>query len=250
MKEQLYTSCRFMSFLSSFVVIKKKQLYRVSRRAVLPVILFLQIINPSFAQDNSRKILQSFKEKMDQVESYTVDALIKVEVEFIKIKERKAKVTYTQPNHFDFKAEGFTLLPKKGMEMEYLKIMEEGYTSIYVKEDIVNGTTTSLIKIIPDSPEADIILAEMWMDTTTLILQKMQTYSKNSGSYTIHFYYADNPYDLPDKLIVEFEVQNSKIPASFSGEIDALAKPKKEGKSKGRVTIQYSNYEVNSDIGK
>ncbi|MCF8372677.1 MAG: hypothetical protein K9H64_13690 [Bacteroidales bacterium] len=182
---------------------------------------------------------------MEQIESYSADILIKVEVSLIKIKDRKAKVTYTKPNQFDFKAEGFTLLPKKGMEMEYMKIIDEGYTSIYVKEDTVNSLNTSLIKVIPDNPEADIILAEMWIDTSTIILHKMRTYSKNSGSYTIHFYYTDHPFDLPDKIIVEFDVKNSKIPMSFTGDFESLDKPAKKGDGKGRVIIQYANYEVN-----
>jgi hypothetical protein len=214
-----------------------------SQRVLVIASLVILISIPSIAQDKSAQILESFKNKMEQVENYSVEVLIKVEVDFIKIKDRKATVTYTKPNQFDFKAEGFTLLPKRGLEMDYMKIMEEGYTSIYIKEDTVNRKETSMIKVIPDNPETEIILAEMWMDTTHLLLQKMRTYSRNTGSYTIYFYYSNHPFDLPDKLVVEFEVKNSKIPASFSGDLDAVLTPKKEGSSKGRVIIQYSGYE-------
>lgn len=249
----------FVTPLRSFVVQPLRLLHkepqrkhRVARRNYLPfmskliIILFLILsIKNSFAQDNSREILQSFKEKMEKIENYSVDALIKVDVDFIKIKDRKAKVTFTKPNHFDFKAEGLALLPKKGMEMDYMEIINEGFTSIFIKEDTVQGINTFLIKVIPDNSEADIILAEMWIDPSTSILYKMRTYSKNSGSYTIHFFYASHPFDLPDKIIVEFDVKSSKIPMSFTGDFEALDKVDKKENSKGRVTIQYSNYEVN-----
>ncbi len=215
-------------------------------RTIVLLLITVLLQNTLNAQDVSRQILESFKEKMEKVENYTVDALIKVEVDFINIKDRKAKVTFTKPNQFDFKAEGLALLPKKGMEMEYLEIMNEGYSSIFIKIDTVQGINTSLIKVIPNNPEADVILAEMWIDSTTSIMHKMRTYTKNSGSYTINFFYADHPFDLPDKILVEFEVKNSKLPASFTGDFEAIGKASKKGNSKGRVIIQYSNYNLNT----
>ncbi|MCB0652223.1 MAG: hypothetical protein KDC85_13180 [Saprospiraceae bacterium] len=196
------------------------------------------------AQDASRDILMAFKQKMEKVEKYTVDARIKVEVDFINIKERKAKVTYTAPDKFDFKAEGFTLLPKKGMEMEYLNMMNEGFTSILVKEEKVRGINTSLIKVIPDNSDGDIVLAEMWIDPKTSVMHQMRTFSKDSGTYTINFFFRDNPYDLPDKIEVTFDVKNKKLPVSITGDFESLGKETDKGPTEGKVTIQYANYLV------
>jgi hypothetical protein len=231
---------------------KRKVALRRSRLSVCAGItcislLFILLSNNLLAQDSSREILQSFKEKMEKVDNYSVEALIKVEVDFIKIKDRKAKVTFTKPNHYDFKAEGLALLPKKGMEMEYMEIIDQCFTSIFIQEETVQGINTSLIKVIPDNSEADIILAEMWIDPVTSILHKMRTYSKDSGSYTISFFYANHPFDLPDKIVVEFDVKNNKLPMSFTGDFEALEKVDKKGNSKGRVIIQYSNYQVKGE---
>jgi hypothetical protein len=197
------------------------------------------------AQDQSREIIMAFKEKMEQVENYTVDVRIKVEVDFIKIRERKAKVTFTQPDQFDFKAQGFTLLPKKGMEMEYLNVMNEGFTSIFIKEEMVNGVNTNLIKVIPDNSDGDIVLAEMWIDPQTSVMHQMRTFSKNSGTYIINFFFAEHPFDLPERVEVKFDIKNKKLPVAITGDIESIGKAVEKGSSEGKVIIRYANYLVN-----
>ncbi len=196
------------------------------------------------AQDASKEILLALKEKMEMVEKYTVDALIKVEVDFINIKDREAKISFEAPDQFDFKSKGFALLPKKGMQMDYIKMMDGGFTSILVKEEKMRNVTTNLIKVIPDDSSGDIVLAEMWVDPATSIMHRMRTYSKGSGTYTINFFFADHPYDLPDRVEVTFEVKNNKLPVSITGDFESLGKKAEEGSSEGKVIVEYSNYEV------
>ncbi len=206
-------------------------------------VLLLTVISIK-AQDASKDILMSFKAKMEKVEKYTVDALIKVDVDFINIKDRQARITFTAPDKFDVKSKGFALLPKKGMQMDYIKMMDGGFTSILVKEEVVRGINTSLIKVIPDDMEGDMILAEMWIDPTTSIMHKMRTFSKESGTYIIDFFFENHPYDLPDKVEVSFKVKNNKLPASITGDFESLGKEIKKGDSDGKVIISYENYEV------
>jgi hypothetical protein len=214
-------------------------------KKIINFIILLLIISVTSAQEAPKEILSKVKEKVEEVENYSVDVLVKVEVDFINIKDRKAKVTFTKPDKFDVKAEGFTLLPKKGMEMEYMDLINQPYTAILIKEEIINGVNTKLIKVIPDNSDGDIVLAELWIDPTTSIMYKMKTYSKSSGTYTVFFYFSNNPFDLPEKVVVEFEVKNNKLPAAFTGDIDALGNSDKKDKiSKGKVIILYSNYEI------
>jgi hypothetical protein len=216
------------------------------KKVILVSFLFLFLSQVNRAQDNGSEILEALKLKMELVENYSADVNIKVDVVFIKIKERSAKISYTKPNQFDLKADGFMLLPKKGMEMDYLSVINEGYTCLLIKEEIVNGVTTSLIKVIPDNMEGDLILAEMWIDPLKSTIHKMRSYSKKAGTYTINIFYADHPFDLPDSVVVEFEVKNGKIPVAITGDFEALDDvAKKDEKSSGKVIIKYSNYVVN-----
>lgn len=73
----------------------------------------------------------------------------------------------------------------------------------------------------------------------------MQTYTKNEGKYSLNFEYADHPNDLPDKITVEFEIQNSMIPAYMTGQVENIKKEEKNDTTLGKVIMQYSNYNVN-----
>jgi len=208
----------------------------------------MQFLHPLTAQNltDPAELAKSLAQKMSLVEKYTADALIKVDVEFVKIDERKAKIWFEKPDKFEIKAKGITLLPRKGAEMEYLELLNSEFTAIDLGNENVDGIETRKLKIIPMGSEIDVILAELWIDEEALRIEKMQTYTKSSGSYQIDFTYTDHPFDLPASITVEFDVKNMSLPASLTGDLEALAKKmEKKGVSKGSVTIEYSNYSVN-----
>ena len=139
------------------------------------------------AQDPSREIVEAFKSKMEKVQNYTADMSIKVDVKFIKIKERKARITFTAPDTYDLDTEGFALIPKNSMAMESVQILQQDYTSIGMGEEIVDGIKTAYIKVIPNDSRGSIILAEMWIDPATSLIRKMRSYTQKSGIFTLTF---------------------------------------------------------------
>jgi len=197
------------------------------------------------AQVDADKLLKSVGTRLSKINGYTVDLLIKVEVDMVKINDRKAKLTYQKPNKFKFDSEGFLLLPKTGMEMDYMKLIEKQANAIYIKDEFVNNVSTHLIKVIPVDPASDVVLAEMWVDPKKAVVMRMKTYTKESGSYLVNFYYTNHPYNLPDRMIVEFDVKGSKIPQKIAGgEFNSKEKELLFKDSKGKVIVIYSNYKV------
>ncbi len=209
------------------------------------LLLFLPLLNAQ-THTNPSVLAKAVAEKMQKVEKYTADLLIKVDVEFVKIEERKAKITFEKPDKFEIKARGIALLPKKGIEMEYLELLSSEFTAIDEGMEEVEEVNTRLIKIIPTGSELDIVLAQLWIDEQNLRIEKMQSFTKSSGSYLVDFSYADHPYDLPAKIKVEFDVKDMSLPASMTGDLEAMAKKmEKKGVTKGKVILEYSNYKVN-----
>jgi len=212
-------------------------------------IIFLSLLLPLLNAQNYKDpsaLAEAVAEKMQKVEKYSADLLIKVDVEFVKIEERRAKVFFQKPDKFEIKAKGIALLPKKGVEMEYLELLSSDFTIIDEGVKEVDGINTRLIKVIPSGSEMDIVLAQLWIDEQHLRIEKMQTYTKSSGSYLVDFSYADHPYDLPAAIQVEFDVKDMSLPATMTGDIEAMAKKmEKKGVTRGKVILEYSNYEVN-----
>lgn len=214
--------------------------------SLIYIVLFSLAFSGTKAQEDAAELMKAVADRMQQVEKYNADVLIKVDVEFVKIDERKAKVFFEKPDKFEIKAKGIALLPKKGAEMEYLELLNSDFIAIEEEPEDLNGRETRLIKVIPSDPEMDIILARIWVDEDKLRIEKMQTYTKSSGSYLVDFSYAGNPYDLPSKIEVEFDVEDMSLPASMTGDFESLSKKlERKGATKGTVILEYSNYEVN-----
>jgi hypothetical protein len=80
-------------------------------------------------------------------------------------------------------------------------------------------------------------------------VRKLEVNSKTAGTYQVELFYNNLPYDLPEKLIVTFDVKAINIPKTITGEFnkkeiaDSINKDKK-----GKVTILYSNYLVNTSL--
>ena len=211
----------------------------------LLVIAFGLFTLSGIASENPDSILNAFREKALKVHDYKAKISIKVDVDFINIKERKGVVFFEQPDQFKFSAGGFALLPRKGMEMEYLKLLQSDYTAIAAGKKEIRGKKTQVIKVIPNSDSTDIVLARMYITPDTKMLYRVISFTKSSGNNTVDFYYADHPYDLPDKLVVEFDIKNQKLPVSLTGDLEAIGKEMEEEQTRGKVIINYSDYEVN-----
>jgi len=198
------------------------------------------------AQKDPAGLVKELSEKIQLVDKYSADILVKIDVEFVNIEERKAKVFFEKPDKFEIKASGILLLPKKGVEMDYLQLFNNEFTAIDEKTEDINNLPARLIKLIPMGSELDIILAQLWIDEDNLRILRMKAYTKSSGSYTIDFSYSNNPFDLPSGIRVEFDVKSMSLPSTLTGDLENLSKKlENKGVSKGVVIIEYSNYIVN-----
>jgi hypothetical protein len=215
------------------------------------LLLAAVIVSFSFATgwsqvDEARDLLNSLGKNFDKLEQFKVDAVIKVDVDFIKIKERLVKISFKKPDVFTFEAEGLALLPKNGMQMEYMTLINKGYTSILSGQEDIGGIRTKIVKVIPEQETEDIILAQMWIDPLKSRIVRMKTYTKKSGNYVIDFFYTDHPFNLPDRLEVNFDISNLSLTTKMMSEFHPEAGKIKEEPSQAKVIVQYSNYRINS----
>jgi len=196
------------------------------------------------AQD-AESLLKAVGQNMDKILRFEADALVKVDVDFINIKDRKIKVRFECPDKFTFEAEGLALLPKKGLQMDYLQLLKAKYTAIDVGEELVDNRKTRIIKVIPEAEDSDVILAQLWIDPELSRIMRMKTYTRKSGSYIIDFEYNTNFRPLPDRLTVSFEINNMAFPTKAMNEImtKGIQKPDSIPK-KATVIVQYSNYKI------
>lgn len=216
------------------------------------ILIFVMIMFISIkAQSNDpNEIVQSVISKFNQVRDYEADIEIKVDVEFLKVPDAKAKLYFKQPDKVKLKSEGFALLPKDGIDFSPSSIIKGNYTAIFERIENLNGVETSVIKIVPINESTNIILSTVWIDNKNKIIRKVESTTKTQGTYTIELFYDDNfRYPLPKQMIFSFNVDKMNLPQTFTNTTPKSSKKRfKDGPVIGKVFVNYKNYQVNKNL--
>lgn len=198
---------------------------------------------------NAGALLDTIKKKYAAVKDYTVDATIVVDVWFLNMPEKKAKIYYKNPGKIHVETKGFALLPKKAASFDPVSFIGTGYTAFFMNSEKLGNVMVDVIKTIPNDPKSDIILSTFWIDPRKKQIRRLEINSRTAGTFHVDIEYNRLPYDLPLKLSVVFDVKETEMPKSFTGEpVKKNDAARKKADGKGKVTITYSNYVVNKGI--
>jgi len=193
-------------------------------------------------QSTPDELIEGLRLKMNEITGFEADALIRVDVDFIDISDREVKVKYTAPDQFEFDAKGIALMPKNGMKMEYFSMVNAENIVLPAGEELIRETPTQKLKVIPESIDSDIVLAQLWMDPQTHRILRMHTFTRESGSYVIDFFFPEGNSILPTKIEVTFDIENLSAPAQMITEFMGNAKVDEENLPKeAKVIVAYKN---------
>ncbi len=204
----------------------------------------------AYTQDMTPLVLK-VKAKLDQVNSYTADGVMKTDIVFIKAPISKVKVFYKKPNTFKLeRSGGISLLPKGGVSINMSNMLATtNFTAFAAGEETIKGVKVRVVKLIPMSESSDVVLTTMYIDEANLLIMKAVTTTKENGTYEMEMTYGKFAnYGLPDKVVFSFNTKDYKLPKGITLEFEEGAKPNDANllkNKKGRVTINYFNYVVN-----
>jgi len=214
------------------------------------ILLFILFINLNAQTTDPNEIVNSVITKFNQVKDYEVDIEIKVDVEFLKVPDSKAKLYFKQPDKVKLKSEGFALLPKDGIDFSPSSIIKGNYTAIFERTETLDRYQTSVVKIVPLNQTTNIILSTIWIDNKNYIIRKVESTTKTQGTYTIELFYDDEfKYPLPKQMIFSFNLDKMNLPQTFTNTTPKSSKKRfKDGPVIGKVFVNYSNYLVNKNL--
>lgn len=221
-------------------------------RKILFLILFFSVTGFSQSKDPD-EILDNVITAFEEIEDYTVDVNIKVDVAFLKVPEANAKIYFKQPDKVHMESEGFALLPKQGMNFSPVGFLKSDYTALYDKEVELNGTNVSVLKVIPLDERSDVILSTFWIDQSNNRIIKVESSRRPGGTFSIDLTYPnDNPdFLLPSKMVFTFAIEDIRFPTGITGDSNSESNNEKEKKDRdksGKVYIHYSNYKINQGL--
>ncbi len=212
----------------------------------ISLFVLLLIFTPAIkAQSLADSLVKHIITNSSKIQTFSADVLIDVDVDFIRIPIKKGKIFFKSPDKFKFRATGFALVPKKGLNFSMQKMLLQPHTALYVSSD----DTNHLIKIVPMTADADYVIASLWIDKNLIRINKMEITSPKQGNSLMSFEYGNLPYDLPVSTKVSFDIAQIDIPMQFMGNM-AMDKKKKDksDKTSGNVILNYSNFKINGEI--
>ncbi len=211
------------------------------------LLFFTFLLISAFPQSEADKILSGVKKKFDAVKDYEVDVKIKIDVEFLKVPDNDAKIYFKAPDKIKLQTgDDFALIPKEGLNFNPANLLNGKYTSVYEGETKINGTSHHIVKVIPTGGTGDVVLSTLWINKSTLFINKVETTTKNNGTFQIDMVYPkESKYPLPSNMTFSFEVGKFNLPKGFGG------KKKRENtdlRAPGKVYITYKNYKINKGV--
>ena len=204
-----------------------------------------------FAQSKDpNKILDGVKKRFDKVKDYQANVSVKVDMDFIKVPESKAKLFFKQPDKVKIESDGFAMLPKQSTNFSPAQLLKGNYTAIYVRKENTNNKNLDVIKIIPNADSSDVILTTLWIDPAQSVISKVENATKKGGTIQMDFGYDPKTIPLPTTLKFSFNLGEVQVPANVQSTQNNQRGDKKfdSAKLKGAVIITYSNYKINKGI--
>ena len=214
-------------------------------RLFLYILFFCTAFSVSAQSSDAKNRMLELLNQLLNTPKYECDITIKIDVKFINMKERTGKMMYHSPEKIDYKIKGFAFLPKNELTSSSTKLLSNDFVAIGLEDQLINNQSCAVIKVIPIDIESTIVAGQFWINNNNEVC-KMTFVTKDKGSYTANLFYNNNPFKLPSKAIVTFDVKDQKLPALLTGDLEGYSSEDTFNEvSKGKIEINYFNYTIN-----
>ena len=198
-------------------------------------------------------ILSNVRKKLLQVKDYEADALMKLNVPFLQVPDSKVTVYFKQPDKFRImQNKGVSIIPRGGVSVNLPAMLDKKQSiAIDAGTSVINKQTVKVVKLLPVNEDADVILSTLYIDPTTFLVKRINSTTKENGTYTIDFTYGKyNNWALPDELIFSFDTKDYKLPKGMTFDYEDDVKPDttKTKNGRGEVKIVFEKYAINKGI--
>ena len=121
--------------------------------SILLLLIWICFQNNALARViNPDSLLLKVKEKLEVIKDYKADIVISLDVDFIKMPDKNAKMYFKYPDKVRFTSDEFFMLPKNGFGMSVQKILKNDYLAVYSGIEEIDNHPHYVIKIILKLP--------------------------------------------------------------------------------------------------
>jgi len=212
----------------------------------LVTILFLLICRIGFAQQEIDADLLHIKARMDAVQQFSATVVLDLDVPFIRMPTKTAKISYERGKQTTFSSQDFVMLPKRGLDFSLTELFKYPFITVERGTEMRNGKSLKILNVIPTDNRSELALATLFMDVENQRIVQSEINTRKEGSYTLQMQYANEKDMLPNYLEAAFAVERLKIPFNFMGkdtQIDRKQMKAKDTKT-GVIKMQLKDYNI------
>jgi outer membrane lipoprotein-sorting protein len=191
-------------------------------------------------------MVEAARANFNTIKDFKAEVNIQIDVDFINIPDKSARVIYKYPDKLRFRSKSFIMVPRKGIGFSIFDLFENEYSAIFIQSKDYNGTMVNELKVIPLTENSDIAVATVYLGQRDNLVYYIEATTKKSGFFTSEFEYG-NHAPLPETNRIQFEVDEVKLPLKFMGKVTVDKSEQPEG-SIGEITLTFSNYEINNGL--
>jgi len=210
------------------------------------IIIFL-LFSAQFvqAQQIDQDLLR-IKKRMDSVKQFSASLILDLDVPFIKMPTKTAKVNYVIGQKMKFASNDFVMLPKRGLDFSLSEIFKYPFITVDRGSEKRNGRLIKVINIIPTTNQSDLALATIYMDTKAVRVVQSEINTRKEGSYTLMMNYAQLKDILPAYVEATFAIEKLKIPLNFMGKGTTIDRKKMRSMDTktGKIKMRITNYNI------
>ena len=189
----------------------------------------------SFSQESQDEHISALIGQYGQGSSLKCEILVQVDVEGMKIPDKRIYVEFEKDEKPLVKGEGLSLLPKKGTVDQFRQLLSSPMQAIFLSRKGGN----MIYKLVALDPESDWITADIIFDEKRHLIYESTISTRKFGTFHASHSYEGHIY--PARSVVTFDVKRFRLPLKFIGR-DHSAADKGSGDEnvRGKVTMEYT----------
>lgn len=223
-------------------------------KQIILVLFLVQLSVFSHAQDVNT-LVQKVKDKINLVNDYAAKAKMKTNISFLKVPVATVKMYFKKPDQLKIKNEkGISFIPKGAVNINMNNVFSSGkYTVLDAGKDNIAGKLVTVVKLLPEDDNADVVLSTLYIDAVNQVILKTKTTTRDNGTYELEMSYGKYiAYGLPDKIIFTFNTKDYKMPRGVTFDFEDGSKKKtaddKLKNKTGKVELAVNSYIINKGI--
>jgi outer membrane lipoprotein-sorting protein len=157
------------------------------------------------------------KSRLDSIESFSATLKLHVDISFIQMPDKEATVRFKKGEELVLKADDFTLIPKRGLDLSFRELFEYPFIVVERGEVRYKSQQVQSVSILPASDKANFSVATLYLDIKNQRIVWAEINTKKDGTYALQLNYPNVTAVLPTRLDVSFEMNRIRIPLNFAG---------------------------------